>query len=219
MKPMAILASLLTLAAAQDVPQSTPGDASSEPTSINPTPEPPAFSAGPLTTLVRDRSALYVDMAKTKHTPVRPRARDPFVFPAEQDAGKSLAILEAERAEAARAEREAAANQDPSDSRSSAAATPPPDPAEAVVVSLRALEINAVLVATNGGSCLVRGDIVRVGDTLLGGRATLTKVARDGVSFTVGERVVDVLLVEPRSRSKSDDSLPSSSIESEDMSP
>ncbi|MCC7171769.1 MAG: hypothetical protein IT459_15090, partial [Planctomycetes bacterium] len=119
MKPIAILASLLTLAAAQDVPQSTEADPSAEPTST--TSDAPPHAEGPLSSLVRDRSALFVDLAKTKHTPVRSRERDPFLVPAEQQAGKSLDSLEAERAEAARAERESAAKQAQSERESEAA--------------------------------------------------------------------------------------------------
>ena len=84
---------------------------------------------------------------------------------------------------------------------------------------MKALEINAVLVAKDGGSCLVRGDILRVGDTVLGGCATLTRVGRGGVSFSIGERSVDGALLDRGARRATDESLPTTPAVSEDTGP
>lgn len=211
MKPIAILASLLTLAAAQDVPTTPDEHGPTDPSAATDEVDASELGDGPLATILSDRAALYVDMAKTKHTPVRSRSRDPFRMTAEQNAHEAI---DAAAAEQARAATEGAGE---SSSPSSEAQAPAPDPNAAVVESVQALEINAVLVAKEGGSCLVRGDILRVGDTILGGRATLSRVARDGVSFSVGDRVVDVALVDPRSKRTSGETIPASSVESEDV--
>lgn len=213
MKPIAILASLLTLAAAQDVPTTPDDGAAVEPRATAGDVEPVDLGDGPLATILRDRSSLYIDMAKTKHTPVRSRSRDPFRLPTERTSGESIDTVAAQQASAA------AAGTGDAQVPASEAQAPPTDPNAAVVESVRALPINAVLIAKEGGSCLVRGDILRVGDTILGGRATLKHVARDGVSFSVGDELVDVALVDPRSKPASDESTPVSSSASEDTNP
>ncbi len=210
MKPIAILASLLTLAPAQDT--STPPEATPpvEPQTPDERVDLPPPGSGPLATILSDRAALFVDMAKAPHKPVRSRTRDPFLFPAEQEAGKSVEAIEAEQAELARIEHE-----QESEALEAAAspAAPPVDPMAELVASVQALEISAVLVAKNGGSCLVHGDIVRIGDTMLGGRATLTRVGRDGVSFAVGERTVDVALQDRSVKRSAEEFIPTPSNE------
>lgn len=212
MKPIAILTSLLALVSAQDAPTHQPPAVAQPPIDETVTHD---VGDGPLATITRDRSALFVDLAKTKHTPVRTTKRDPFLFPAEQERGAATQSSSTRPSDSSAA--------DPGSSGAELEGPTAPaevaDPLAGVIESVKALEINAVLVAKDGGSCLVRGDILRVGDTVFGGRATLTRVGREGVSFSIGERSVDVALLDRGARRATDESLPTTPAVSEDTGP
>ncbi|MBI4882399.1 MAG: hypothetical protein HY812_22460 [Planctomycetes bacterium] len=101
--------------------------------------------------------------------PLPPPARNPFLLLEEQAENRPFTEIATER-EAVRTAEAAA---------SAATAAAPDDAALRRAVSL--LRLSAVLVAPDGGTALIDGRLVRLGDQLLDGRVTVTAVSRQGV--------------------------------------
>lgn len=139
----------------------------------------------------------------------RPTARNPFLLPQEQSAGRSLIELQEDEREAEKARQAAQAAMVASAPQTPAISI---DHARALLDEhVQSLALTAVLISEEVQTAVIDGDLIDRGEILPGTAFVLSEIHRDGVRLSVGEHRFDLRLPPPgrtkRSSTDSDDSI------------
>lgn len=181
------------------------------------TPEPP--SIGPLTARASEVGCFEIPRIRSVHNRATPFPRNGFLFLEEERTGKSFDQILAERLEA---QSTLATPMDPPRENSELAAIH--DAAlrrTQALLALDAIELSAVLIASERGSAILNGEVVVVGATVGGTEWVLHEVSTSGVVLTRDGEPFDLPLA-PLSKKKNSTAPtpePSSAIEDDEVTP
>lgn len=148
--------------------------------------------------LLKNDSVFQIPAPTPPSASDRPLERNPFLLPEEQASGKPLEELlrERELEEKRRRDSEAAA-------RTRAGGAGEAEDARAAIAAIvDSLDLTAILIAPDGGTAVIAGDLVDIGETVPSTQLVLVAVSRQGITLASGEDRFDKRLPPPRRRAK-----------------